>query len=122
MAETAPPTEARIARQHRHAALLARRAVEHVPPDLEYCQHCRAETDHYYVYWYTSSHVFPKPLRATDGTVIKSILTRTFASWCARHKGAPPLTYTDKPIPAGAWLQKQQTADGGKPDYEDATA
>lgn len=120
MAETAPPTEARIAGQHLHAALLARRAVEHVAPDLEYCERCRADTDHYYVYWYTSSHVFLKPLRAIDGSVITSILTRTFVIWCAGHKGPPPLTYTDQPTPPGAWLQKQQTADGGKPDYEDA--
>lgn len=115
MVETAPPTEARIARKHREAALLARRAGEPVAPapELEHCDRCRRETDHYYVYWYTRVRVFPS-------TVIRDILIRVFVIWCAEHKGAPPLTYTDKPFPTGAWQQKNQRSDGGKPDYEDA--
>lgn len=123
MAETAPPAEHRIARQHLQAARSARRAVEHVPAELEHCDRCREDTDHYYVYWYTSRHNYMEPLRPIDGSSeIRTILSRVFVIWCAKHKGPPPSSYTDKPIPLGAWRQRNQTPDGGKPDYEDATS
>lgn len=105
-----------VVRELKRTAQQSRVAADHYPPELEHCKRCRRETEHYAVYWYTCKHVFAQPIRAIDGSVIRSVLTRTFVMWCFAHRGAPPTNYTDKPIPLGGWTQR----DGEKPAYADA--